>query len=234
MFLNAREKCKDMIKQMTVESLRERPENDVLKQMAGGEKGFWLVCDLVDDDYVHSIGGKLSNMVTGWHASSMYSLWRMLRIGPDYAFETKGHNKNAVVAGFYYHVKEQAGLCASYATYSPLSDSGFYYAPFFELRTPLEDPTGCPVSAGGSYQRVCQPHCTRFSRMLVHVIHMREIFTGLKVTQFNANPGWVPTYEMDPDDSLAEFVKRCQENQDNKLEILYFRSELSPLQLEWK
>ena len=107
-------------------STRGTEENDVLKQMAGGEKVFWIVCDLSDDTYEHVRGAATSSMSKGWHASSMYSLWRMLLLGPDYAFETKGHNKKAVVAGFYYHNRKQASLCAGYATYSPLSNNGFY------------------------------------------------------------------------------------------------------------
>jgi hypothetical protein len=232
MFLNAREGCKDVIKKMAVENLRGKPENDVLKQMAGGEKGFWLVCDLVGDEYVHQDGGKHWPMINGWHASSLYSVWSMLRRGPDFAFEMKANRGKAAVPGFYYHVKEQASLCSGYATYSPLSDSGFYYAPFFELRTPSEDPTGCPVSAGGSQQRVCQPHCTRFSRLLVHVIHMREVYEGTRDIQFNVFPGWMSTYEMDPDDSLATFVERCENQQDTSVDILYFRSELTGSQPE--
>jgi hypothetical protein len=163
----------------------------------------------------------------------MYSVWRMLLLGPDFAFETKGNKRNTVVAGFYYHAKEQAALCTSYATYSPLSDSGFYYAPFFELRTAKEDPDGLAVSAGGSHQRVCQPACTRFSRLLVHVIHMRELFDGSKSTQFNMNPGWVATYEMDPEDTLGAFVKRCEEKQHMDVQIFYFRDELTPSQHKW-
>jgi len=232
-FLQMRDQSLDMITKTTVVSTRDAAENSVLKQMACGEKGFWIVFDLVGAGYEHKRGTAVSAMVSGWHASSMYSVWRMLLLGPDFAFETKGNGNNPMVAGFYYHLKEQANLCAGYATYTPLSNSGFYFAPFFELRTAKDDPDGKAVSAGGSQQRVCQPHCTRFSRLLVHVLHMRDVFDGARSVQFNVNPGWVPTYEMDPDDSLAAFVQRCTDKQSMGVEIMYFRPELTPEQLKW-
>jgi hypothetical protein len=232
-FLSARGDWNEVIKKIRVESTREKPENNVLKEMASGEKGFWIVCELVDADYDYVKAGAVSTMVTGWHASSMYSVWRMLSRGPDFAFETKGHNKRAVTAGFYYHLKQESRHCAAYATYSPLSESGFYYAPFFELRTPQNDPDWLAVSAGGSNQRVCQPHCTRFTRLLVHVIHMRDVFAGEKATQFNLTPGWAPTYEMDPDDSMETFASRCEENKDMDVETIYLREELTAWEKAW-
>ena len=69
-FLKACEKCLDKIKEVPVVSTRGTEENDVLKQMAGGEKGFWIVCDLSDDTYEHVRGAATSSMSKGWHASS--------------------------------------------------------------------------------------------------------------------------------------------------------------------
>ncbi len=70
--------------------------------------------------------------------------------------------------------------------------------------------------------------------MLLHVIHMREVFNGQKATQFNINPGWAATYEMDPNDSLSAFVQRCTEKQNMEVEILFFLPELTAEQVKWK
>jgi hypothetical protein len=222
-FLNERPRCMGLIKKMRVASPRDLPANDVLKQMASGEKGFWIICDLADEPFVYQRDNKVYNMVDGWHASSMYSVWRMLRKGPDFAFETKGHKNKKVVAGFYYHILEQANLCSGYATYVPLSNSGFYYAPYWKLRTAKDDPDGLGTNAGGSNQKVCQPSCTELSQLLVHVVHMREMFQGEKANQYSVTPGWVPSYEMDSHTTLKEFVKRCEENQNQPVQIVYFR-----------
>jgi hypothetical protein len=63
---------------------------------------------------------------------------------------------------------------------------------------------------------------------------MREVYQGSKDIQFNVFPGWVSTYEMDPEDSLAAFVERCTDKQDTPVQIWYFRPALTESQLEWK
>ena len=40
--------------------------------------------------------------------------------------------------------------------------------------------------------------------MNVHVLHVRELFCGMKEQQFLVMPSWVPTYELDPQDGLKE------------------------------
>jgi hypothetical protein len=157
--------------------------------------------------------------VRGWHATSMYSIARVIRqmgLSNGFAQNTQG---GSVAQGVFYMHAAQAHLCEGYLHYCMLNEDGWLVAPLLELCVNEEACKGYMKTVlkrgpGGSCdQQIADSRYVRLHSVLFHVIHVSEIVSAEKAFWLTAEPGFHPLLEIDPDEPWRDIVERSRARQ---------------------
>ena len=128
----------------------------------------------------------------GYHGTSMNNLNRTVVHGIQQGWSCIGEGTAKAVEGIYLHAEDAVDLCLTYALYTPLQETGYYYAPYLQVRYayhPEEEWRPHKAKkAGRATQYVTYPDVSYMSAVYFHVLAAADMLYGDKAHWINVEP----------------------------------------------
>ena len=176
-----------------------------------GNPGRWLCLELGPNNFPPTS----KTLITGYHASSMYCLYRSFVRGMENGMAAIGKKGSFPgYVGVYNHAPERVHLCAGYLLHTPLAPDGFFFAPLFELEYPEPKPERkhvIPRSGKDNNQWLAYEDACHLRRVWINIWHVSEALTGTRDTKMSVEGHFWPELELDPDDDREIMQKRSHD-----------------------
>jgi hypothetical protein len=148
-----------------------------------------------------------------FHGTSLQCVHRIVATGLEIGMAVNCKESGKPRSGIFSHMAHASHLCLMYMLFAPLDDSGFLFAPLFELRNPAIDPHGRPSvlrrANKDNNQRLSYPDTTTIVK--VHFLAIHAAYFADKSPPEEKYPIWgnaEPVFhaetELSPDQSWAE------------------------------
>ena len=154
----------------------------------------------------------------GYHGTSMYCISRIFENDGLHTGMAKLTIDGKELRGIYYHSAERAHLCQQTYMHYMGFGGGWYVAPLVVLDSEIQctSPDGMPVK---SVAKRKGPSMTQYityegqhqvDGLILHVIHASQMLKMPKAAVVNAEPGWLPTLELDPKETWEKIQERSR------------------------
>ena len=129
---------------------------------------------------------------TGYHGTSMNNLGRCLIQGVQVGWSAIREGSSAAIMGVYVMGPDALDLCSTYTVYTPLQRSGYFYAPYIQIRYHYDSDTDTrkhvAKRAGRASQYVTYPDVSAISAVYFHVVSAADMVTGPRDQWLNIEP----------------------------------------------
>jgi len=150
----------------------------------------------------------------GYHGTSLYVLHRVTHTGMETGFASV-HNNQHEFKGIFNHSQERVHLCQHYMLYTPLDDTGYYWAPLLTLQYPERDPQGRATNVKRStasmkqwltYEDVCE-----LTGVWFHRIHWTDMLVKDRAHGAFMEGRFCRGLELDPYESKEKIHRRSSD-----------------------
>ena len=145
----------------------------------------------------------------GYHGTSMSNLARTIVRGLQEGWSSIGEDTPKPLVGIYLMGDDALDLCGTYSVYTPLQRSGYYYAPYLQVRYAHWPDTDArrhiAVKKGRATQYLTYQDVSFVSAVYFHVIAAADMLYGGKDQWINIKPERPASMELpttDDDDVL--------------------------------
>ena len=149
---------------------------------------------------------------TGYHGTSMNNLGRCLFQGVQVGWSAIREGASDAVTGIYIMGANALDLCSSYTVYTPLQRSGYYYAPYIQIRYRYDSATDTRKHVAKRAQRASQyvtyPDVSAISAVYFHVVSAADMVSGPKLHWLTFEPERPSNMEIPLEEAHESIVRR--------------------------